>query len=251
MCYLMCVMSHWCVMRVQGIRSGIVERIHWASAYQTWHNSHGLTWVVIVYINVLLDVFDVVCDVVSTGNNIGNEGAKSLSQCLSHLTQLTHLYLSGECVHWCVLLGDVMWCHIDVRDDRQQHWIRGSECTKSVLVTLDTTHIPWLALWACALMCVPWWSEVMCDVTLTCVITANNIGEEGAISLIQCLTHLTKLTFLDLSGEFVQIDELLDACDDVWATDNKIGDVGANALSQCLPQLPLLTRVNLCCEYVH
>ena len=38
----------------------------------------------------------------STGNNIGVEGAKALSQCLPHLPQLTHLDLSRECVCVCV-----------------------------------------------------------------------------------------------------------------------------------------------------
>ena len=36
---------------------------------------------------------------VSTGNKIGNDGAKTLSQCLTHLPQLAHLDLSSECVH--------------------------------------------------------------------------------------------------------------------------------------------------------
>ena len=40
----------------------------------------------------------------STVNKIGDEGAKSLSQFLPHLTQLTELNLSGECVHIDVLL---------------------------------------------------------------------------------------------------------------------------------------------------
>ena len=42
------------------------------------------------------------CDV-STVNKIGSGGVRVLSQCLSHLTQLTHLDLSGECVHIVVL----------------------------------------------------------------------------------------------------------------------------------------------------
>ena len=37
--------------------------------------------------------------VMSTDNDIGVKGATALSQCLPHLTQLTHLNLSSECVH--------------------------------------------------------------------------------------------------------------------------------------------------------
>ena len=60
-------------------------------------------------IDVLLDVCDAIticdmCDVI-TDNKIGYKGAKALSQCLPHLTQLTHFYLRGECVHINVLLG--------------------------------------------------------------------------------------------------------------------------------------------------
>ena len=44
----------------------------------------------------------VVCDM-STVNKIGDEGTRVLSQCLTHLTQLAHLDLSGECVHIDVL----------------------------------------------------------------------------------------------------------------------------------------------------
>ena len=56
---------------------------------------------------------------VSTVNNIGSGGARVLSQCLRHLTQLTHLDLSGECVIVCILMC-VTWfvyiliSHIDV-----------------------------------------------------------------------------------------------------------------------------------------
>ena len=139
---------------------------------------------------------------VSTDNNIGYEGANVLSQCLTQLTQLTHLDLSCECYltcgvwcyinvtwvqltiletreqrHWVsawyishtltwvvsvyidVLLGvcDV-WCHIDVCawEYRERHWIWRRKGTESVLVTLDTSHTPWLELWVCALMCVMW-----------------------------------------------------------------------------------------------
>ena len=60
-----------------------------------------------------------VCACVSTGNDIGDEGAKALSQCMTHLTQLTHLDLSGECAHIDVLLGVIC----EVCESRQQHWI--------------------------------------------------------------------------------------------------------------------------------
>ena len=60
--------------------------------------------------NVILGVCDVcdVCDVcnvcVSIVNKIGYEGTKALSQCLPHLTQLTYLNLSSECVHIDVII---------------------------------------------------------------------------------------------------------------------------------------------------
>ena len=53
---------------------------------------------------VVCGVWCVVCDV-STDNNIRAEGAKALSRSLTHLTQLTHFDLSGECTHIDVLLG--------------------------------------------------------------------------------------------------------------------------------------------------
>ena len=40
--------------------------------------------------------------------------------------------------------------------------------------------------------------------------TGNDIGDEGANALSQCLRHLTQLTELDLRGERAHIDELLD-----------------------------------------
>ena len=45
------------------------------------------------------------CDVITGNNNIGYEGAKALSQCLTHLPQLTQLDLSGKCVHIDVFVG--------------------------------------------------------------------------------------------------------------------------------------------------
>ena len=54
------------------------------------------------------------CDV-CTDNYIGDEGSNALSHCLTHLTQLTHLNLSSECVNIDVLLGLCDGCcHIDV-----------------------------------------------------------------------------------------------------------------------------------------
>ena len=35
------------------------------------------------------------------GNNIGAEGAKALAPALGHLTQLTMLFLDGECDNGC------------------------------------------------------------------------------------------------------------------------------------------------------
>ena len=169
---------------------------------------------------------DVWCE--STDNNIGDEGANALIQCLARLTFLTHLDLSCECVHWCVtwcvtwcVWCDItlMWCvwvqgtalnireqlHLvracqtwhnshtltwvvsvcidvsdvmcnvtlmcdltyDVCEYRQPKWRWGSYCTESVLVTIDTTHIPWLEWWVCYLVCVicvmPHWCVMWCD----------------------------------------------------------------------------------------
>ena len=58
----------------------------------------------------MCDVCNVSDVCVSTVNNIRAEGVKALSQCLTYLTQLTHLDLSRECVIIDVLLGlrDVM-----------------------------------------------------------------------------------------------------------------------------------------------
>ena len=50
----------------------------------------------------------------STENFIDYDGAIALSQCLTHLTQLTQLYLRGACVHIDVLLGALcdVWCGV-------------------------------------------------------------------------------------------------------------------------------------------
>ena len=104
-------------------------------------------------------------------------------------------------------------------------------------------------------------SHLMCDV-LMYVSTDNNIGVEGVKVLSQCLSHLSQLTHLDLSGECVHIGVLLD----VWcalchidvpdvlmyvSTDDDIGYEGVNALSQCLAHLTQLTHLDLSGECVH
>ena len=53
----------------------------------------------------------------STGNNIGDEGVNALSQCLPHLTQLTHLGLSSECVH----IDVCGVCDVMCDEYREQH----------------------------------------------------------------------------------------------------------------------------------
>ena len=53
------------------------------------------------------------CVCVSTGNKIGDDGAKALSQCLPHLTQLSQLHLNGK---WCILCCVVcVLCHVMCR----------------------------------------------------------------------------------------------------------------------------------------
>ena len=118
----------------------------------------------------------------STVNNIGDEGAKALSQCLTHLPQLVKLDLRGLCAQIDLLLDvicDVMSTDNDIGDEG-----------------------------ANALIC-----YLMCDVTLMCVMcvnTGNKIEVEGSKALSQCLTNLTQLVHFNLSGECVHIDVLLD-----------------------------------------
>ena len=50
----------------------------------------------------------------STGNNIGDEGAVALSQCLQHVPHLTHLNLSGECTLMCGLIDVLVGVMCDV-----------------------------------------------------------------------------------------------------------------------------------------
>ena len=62
---------------------------------------------------VYIDAFYLLlrCDVmwcVSTGNHIGDEGAKELIQCLPHMTELTELNLTGE----CALIGECDVCDV-------------------------------------------------------------------------------------------------------------------------------------------
>ena len=47
---------------------------------------------------------------VRTGNDIEIEGAKALSQCLTHLTQLTHLDLRCECGLMCDMCDVTLMC---------------------------------------------------------------------------------------------------------------------------------------------
>ena len=84
-----------------------------------------------------------------------------------------------------------------------------------------------------------------------CVSTDNFIGDKGAKVLSQCLTHLTKLSHLDLGCEwalmcYLVCDVTLMMC---MSTDNDIGDDGINALSQCLTHLTQLTHLDLSSEY--
>ena len=55
------------------------------------------------------------CDV-STGNHIGVEGARALSQCLQHVPHLNQLNLSCECILTCglidVLVGVILMCDV-------------------------------------------------------------------------------------------------------------------------------------------
>ena len=105
----------WCdvtlmiVPDVQTTTLALKEQRHWVSVCHAWLNSHNLTCIVSMCIDVLLGVYCHIDDVtdacVSTDNNIGEEGANALSHCLSHLPQLTQLDLSCECVHIDVLLG--------------------------------------------------------------------------------------------------------------------------------------------------
>ena len=80
----------------------LLEQHHWASHCHAWLNWPTWAWVV----SDLVDCDVVIgCDwlLLSTGNGIGADGATSLSQSLSHLTQLTNLDLSCEWFGW-------MWC---------------------------------------------------------------------------------------------------------------------------------------------
>ena len=82
---------------------------------------------------------------VSTVNNIGIEGAKGLSQCLTHFTHLRRLGLSSECIDIELGVCDaafMMCCVICVCEYSEQHWNRGSKGIESVLDTLDSTHTP-------------------------------------------------------------------------------------------------------------
>ena len=129
-----CVICDMCDVWVQTTRLELREQLHWLSAWHTCHNSHTLTCIVSMCIVVLLDVCCVMCvkshRCVSTGNKIGVEGTKALSQCLTHLTQLTHLDLSCECALMCYLMCDVcftlmcVWVQVillELRD--QRHWL--------------------------------------------------------------------------------------------------------------------------------
>ena len=47
----------------------------------------------------------------STGNGIGHEGARALSQCLQHVPLLNQLHLSCECI-FDVLVGVILMCDV-------------------------------------------------------------------------------------------------------------------------------------------
>ena len=189
---------------------------------------------------------------VSTGNHFGIKGADSLSQCLTHMTQLTHLNLSGECAHFnCYSVVCDVWCHIDVCDvcvsTVNKIGIEGAKALSRCLPNL--TQLTYLDLSGeCATWCV--WCN-MSHWRVMCVSTGNMIGVEGSKALSQCLPHLTQMTHLDLSCECAT------CC--VWchidmrflSTDNNIGIEGASALSQCLPPLTQLAHLNLCGKCVH
>ena len=137
---------------------------------------------------------------VCTDNSIGIEGAKALSQCLSHLTKLSHLNLSCECVHrcitWCVMPH---WWSVMCVSTVNYIGIEGAKALSQCLTHLtQLTHLDLSSEYWCLTWCV--WC-MMYDATLIC--TANTIGVEGASALSQCLHHLTQLTHLDLRSECV------------------------------------------------
>ena len=121
-----CVM--WCVMSdvwVQTTRLEMRDQMHWFSACHTCHTSHTLIWVVSVCI-LMCYLMCGMCDVtlvdvwcVNIENKIENEVARTLSQCLTHLTQLRYLDLSSECVLMRNLLCDVtLMCCVWVQGTR-------------------------------------------------------------------------------------------------------------------------------------
>ena len=158
---------------------------------------------------------------VSIDNSIGDEGASALSQCLPHLTQLTHLYLSGECVHWCVT-----WCVMcvtcDVWVQTTRLEIKGQVRWVSAWHTWHNSHTLTWVVSVRILMC-----YLVCNVAwcVMCVSTANRIGNEGAKALSQCSTRLIQITHLDLSRECVHIDVLLRVCVCVCVRERDVCDV--------------------------
>ena len=124
-CSLMCVTwcvtccvwcDVWCV-RVQTSSLEEKEQIQWASAWHTWHNSHGLTWVVSVWNDVLLEVMW--CDVMwcvmwcEYSEQDWRRGSNSTESVLAKLdTPHTPWLVQWVCSYWCVIW--CVWCHIDV-----------------------------------------------------------------------------------------------------------------------------------------
>ena len=102
------------------------------------------------------------------------------------------------------LLLDVMWVQGTILEMREQmHWVNACQ-------NWHNSHTLIWVVSVCILMC---YLCVMCDVWVS---TGNDIGDEGTKALSQCLSHLTHLTHLNLHGECVHLDVLLDVICNVW-----------------------------------
>ena len=86
--------------------------------------------------------------------------------------------------------------------------------------------------------------------------TANNIGDDGAISIGNALKENKSLTTFDLSSEYCYFD-VNDGCvvshfnPLILNTDNNIGDDGAISIAESLKMNKSLTTLYLSCEYLY
>nr|XP_058943330.1 nucleotide-binding oligomerization domain-containing protein 2-like [Pocillopora verrucosa] len=148
---------------------------------------------------------DELTELVLNSDEIGDDGAAALGQCLKHNTSLTTLELNSNKIGnvGATDLGECLKCN--------------KSLTRLELSGNEIGNDGTAALGEC----------LKHNTSLTTLILCSNkIGDVGATALGECLKHNTSLTTLILRS-------------------NKIGDVGATALGECLKHNTSLTTLNL------